>query len=447
MESEGIELLRAAPASDPRYGHLGCSAAEDAEEVLALLRGRCFDWMIVDHYALDASWEAKLRTVAERMLVIDDLADRQHDCDVLLDQNFYSDMEDRYDSRIAASTRALLGPKYALLRPDFAAARNNVSVRDGQVRRILVFFGGVDLGGYTGAAIDALADAHLGDIAVDVVVGGSHPFQAEVDAKCAAHGYALHVQTSRMAELMAQADLALGAGGVATWERCCVGLPAIVFEVADNQRQLVQDAALAGIVYAPDCDAPNAKRMTLHLRALMNNSRMLAGLSHRGMSLVDGKGVSRVLHAMGITGVVVRRAVNDDIRAMFEWRNQPEVRNNSRTQAAIDWPTHLAWTQAALADVRKILLVGERDGQAIGVVRFDLDGDAAEVSIYLAPGLAGQGAGSDLLSAAEDWLLRAAPHVAQLNAEVLSGNDRSHGLFRRGGYQCASTTYQKRLNR
>ena len=448
LQCEGFGVVRMAPAlDDGSYGNLGCSPQQDAEETIAVTSGRRFDWLVVDHYGLDAAWENRMRAIAARILVIDDLANRRHDCDLLLDQNFYIDSEHRYEHTIAPATRALLGPKYALLRADFAAARNDVSARDGNVRRILVFFGGVDAAGYTGAAIDALSKVSLSNVAVDVVVGGSHPFLTDVQRQCALHGYALHVQTTRMAELMARADLALGAGGIATWERCCVGLPTIVFEVADNQQQLVRDAALAGIVYAPDIKAPDPEQIALHVKATVNNSRMLAGLSSRGMSLVDGNGTRRVLHAMGLPGVAVRPAAHEDIRNMYEWRNHPDVRNNSRTQAAIDWPTHLAWTRDALQDPSKIVLIGEQDGQAVGVVRFDIGADAAEVSIYLVPGLAGRGTGSDLLGAAEDWLTRAAPGVAQLNAEVLGGNDRSHGLFRRGGYVLASARYSKRLSR
>jgi RimJ/RimL family protein N-acetyltransferase len=250
-----------------------------------------------------------------------------------------------------------------------------------------------------------------------------------------------------MAELMLNADLAVGAGGSATWERCCLGLPAIVFTVAENQRQLVEDAALAGIVYAPDVQATDPAAIALHVRAVMSNPRLLAAISKRGMEMVDGNGAQRVMHAMDVSAVTIRRAADTDIQSMFEWRNAPEIRAHSRSKSPIDWQAHRAWAEAVLSDSGKMLLIGEHAGRPVGVVRFDVAATQAEVSIYTIPGSGGQGLGSDLLHAAERWLLRDAAQVTHVSAEVLDDNEPSHRLFRRAGYARESTRYRKRLNR
>src|SRR5690606_30061812 len=152
----GSDAVRALP--DPPHAEwLGATQADDADATLAALAGEgTWDWLVVDHYALDARWEARLRSVARRILAIDDLADRRHDCDALLDQNFYADGPARYEGLVPGHCLRLLGPRHALLRPEFGAARARLRERGDTVRRLLVFFGGIDARNLTGAALDAL---------------------------------------------------------------------------------------------------------------------------------------------------------------------------------------------------------------------------------------------------------------------------------------------------
>lgn len=219
---------------------LGTSQAQDAQATLQALADQSWDWIIVDHYALDERWERAVRGSCKKLMVIDDLADRQHDCDILLDQNYYADMQTRYISKAPPHCQLLLGPRYALLREEFRNLRDKVKVRTGDVKKILVFFGGVDSGNYTSLAIQALAELNSMQ-QVDVVIGVQHPNREQIQQACINHGFICHVQTTRMAELMAEADLALGAGGTATWERCAMGLPSIIAVIAENQSKAAMD--------------------------------------------------------------------------------------------------------------------------------------------------------------------------------------------------------------
>jgi len=226
---------------------LGTSQVQDAKATIQALTDHPWDWVIVDHYALDKRWESAVRTNAKQIMVIDDLADRQHDCDVLLDQNFYADMQTRYDAKVPVHCQLLLGPRYALLRNEFRKLREQIKPRTGQVKRILVFFGGVDSDNYTSLAIEALpsiSDA----LHVDVVIGEQHPYREQIQNACLAHGYGCQVQTTRMAELMADADLAIGAGGSACWERCAMGLPSLILVIAENQKKAAKDIDSAGVL-------------------------------------------------------------------------------------------------------------------------------------------------------------------------------------------------------
>ena len=200
--------------------------------------------LVVDHYALDAEWERFLRPSVDRILVIDDLADRPHDCDFLLDQNFYPGMERRYKGLVPPGCKQFLGPEFALLRPEFKKARRKLRRRKGKIRRLLVFFGGTDPGNETAKVLAALSLLNRPELRVDVVVGAKNPHKKAIAETCRSlPGVRFHCQTEKMAELMARADLAVGAGGTATWERLYLELPTVTVAVAANQEETL--AALA----------------------------------------------------------------------------------------------------------------------------------------------------------------------------------------------------------
>jgi RimJ/RimL family protein N-acetyltransferase len=164
------------------------------------------------------------------------------------------------------------------------------------------------------------------------------------------------------------------------------------------------------------------------------------------MQIVDGQGTDRVLRALGASRIVIRPATAADSSNLYGWRNDPVVRAVSRETALIERAGHDAWLVRTLADPQRVLLVGEEGGRPVGVVRFDLAGGDAEVSIYLVPGPTRTGLGSDLLVAAESWLGRTHREVRRVRAEVLGANERSHRLFRSNGYETRSTIYERSVS-
>lgn len=307
LATGGIELAALGnETTEPTGGDLahsrwlGTSQAQDAQATIQALSDQQWDWIVVDHYALDARWESALRDVTKQIMVIDDIADRGHDCDVLLDQNYYVDMQARYEGKVPAHCRQLLGPRYALLRDEFRKLREHVKPCTGAVKKVLVFFGGIDADNYTGLAIQALAALANQSLHVDVVIGAQHPRREQIQQACAAQGYVCHVQTTRMAELMADADLAIGAGGSASWERCCLGLPALLVALADNQVDIAKALDSVGAcIYLGTKETVNT--LTIQ-RAIANLSDMhdhLELISRHAASLVDGMGVERVCQELG----------------------------------------------------------------------------------------------------------------------------------------------------
>lgn len=425
---------------------LGATQADDANATLNLIKNNQYDWLIVDHYALDIHWERSIKPVVKKLMVIDDLADREHDCDLLLDQNFYSDMDTRYVGKVPDKCKALLGPRYALLRKEFAGYRDQTKPRVGGVKRILVFWGGVDANDFTSKTIKALSRITSQKFEVDVVIGDQHPNKEGVVALCCEYGFACHVQTERMADLMANADFAIGAGGGAVWERACLMLPTLSLPIAQHQRKQLEDIALAGLVYTIELEDYPIEKIKSHIEGLIENKALRRLLSVRSAEMVDGKGANRVVkYLRSEMEIHLRKATPHDEQALFEWRNHQKIREISFNKHEIEWEQHCNWFNALLSDNNRVLLIGEYKNKPVGVVRFDLDNDAAEVSIYLIQDVGNEGLGMPLLRSAEKWICQHRTEIKMLKAHVLEGNQVSHKFFIKAGFSAEIRAYYKKL--
>jgi len=453
--------VRALPAADgaardadgPALAHaswLDGSQQGDAGQCGRILaEGPRADWLVVDHYALDARWERSMRASVDRILAIDDLADRDHDCDALLDQNLFPDAEARYNDKVPQRARVLCGPKYALLRKEFALARSALSPRDGILRRAFVCFGSFDPAGQTLRALEAIDAAGIQGLAVDVAIGNDHPRRDAIEAFCRSRpGSGLHVDAANVCDLMARADLAIGASGSMNWERAALGLPSIVTSVADNQHAVAQPLATdLGCIYLGAAADWRPETLAGLLRGLNGTPTLMAALSARAGALADGKGAARVAARLLPELIALRLAQPADCEAVLAWRNDEETRRESHDPRSIDAESHRAWFRRVLDDPGKALLIGERGGEPIGVLRYDLQGEGARalVSIYLVPGNGGHGLGSALLRAGSRWLREHRPAVARVRAEIRPGNRRSIGAFADAGFRPDSLNYALEL--
>lgn len=286
----------------PHAGWLGGDWERDAADTGAALGDVPVDWLVVDHYALDARWESRMRRHCHRLMVIDDLADRRHEADVLLDQNLGRAPGD-YASRVNPSAALMIGPEYALLRPEFARLRETavarVASRDG-LRRILVSMGGVDPSNRTGAVLSALDRVALpGGAEVVAVLGAGAP--AIDDVRALAERLSLPcrvlVDVRDMAELMAGSDLAVGAAGSTSWERCALGVPSVVMVLADNQRGIAEALGRAGAAVPVDDDADGA---SVHraVSGLVANATARHAMAEAALEVCDARGTERVAGVM-----------------------------------------------------------------------------------------------------------------------------------------------------
>jgi len=293
--------------SRSRYlGWLGVSQMDDALEAKKALTCLGFvpDWLVVDHYSLGANWEREMRPSARGIMVIDDLADRPHECDILLDQNLCADYGTRYSGLVPATCVTLLGPRYALLRPEFREARRVRRERGQTPKRILVFFGGSDPQNVTDVALRAIGSLGSSDLQVDVVIGSSSVSRRAVEELCRnMPSCNCHVQPTNMASLMAATDLFVGAGGTTTWERMMLGLPSVVVAIAENQVPIASYLGEMGFLSfvgqfdESDRDGWQARLRKAILDVFSEYPRTLES-ARVGKSLIDGEGVARVTARM-----------------------------------------------------------------------------------------------------------------------------------------------------
>lgn len=452
IESEGffvksLELKNDKNISDKRnYGYyaswLGASLVEDAEDTrLSILSlGGIVDWLVVDHYAIDASWERELHSVSRRIFVIDDLADRSHECNYLVDQNIVENMYGRYQSLVLDSCNALIGPKYALLRPDYHEKRKTFEKRGQTIKRILISFGGTDLLNITTCIINAFLILNINDICLDVVVPSNSVCYSDICDLVASHkNIALHSDLSSLAPLMLEADISIGACGGTTWERLCLGLPSLVIILAENQRKIAEELERRGLVIILG-DYRNVDENTIskRLEEVVANGVDREWVK-RCWECVDGLGTSRICDVFFVEdsdGLVVRLARFDDKDLLFDWANDPTTRMNAFSTEMIPFDTHILWLQSKLDNVEncKLYIIETIKGIPIGQVRLDrIEKNTWELSYLVSPLFRKRGFGKKVIGLAIEYFMLSKCNF-MIVAKVKASNVPSQKIFRNIGF-------------
>jgi len=431
----------------------GISHEADRESTIEILRRFISppDWMIVDHYELDISWEAPVRNWVKKMLIIDDLANRKHDCDILLDQNCCADDRfARYEELVPDGCVKLIGPKYALLRAQFRRIREAVYARTAAVRSLLVFMGGSDTGNVTTRVLHAIKKLNRSNIETHVVIGPANPHRKSIESLASTvENATCHFAVENIAELMASSDLSIGGGGIALWERCCLGLPTLVISVADNQVAGAQELSKQGcIIYSGWHEEVTETLLLEDIKFLLRHPGMLLTVSLRAKDIVDGQGVDRVIRHIepGFDSMRLRRARQDDCKFVYELRNQPEVIKNSFNQSHFTWTCHFDWFTDLLASPSRVLLLAEIEAEPIGIIRYDIRGEDAEISIAVEAQYRGQDIGKSIIFMGNQWLQREKPEVKKVIASIKPENVSSKIMFLKAGFREDYANYSMNLH-
>ena len=297
---ERADEASALKGSDLEYDKwLGCSWQIDAGETNEILKSVQPEWLIVDHYSIDVKWEEALAKDYMNLMVIDDIANRDHSCDILLDQNLFINMKRRYEKHVSSQCLQLLGPKYALLQAEYSQLRVKVKVRNGSTKNLLICFGGSDHNNLTELAFVAAHSFGSEFSSINVVMPSASPFYHQVKKLIKPlKKVNLHCDLPSLAPLMLEADIGIGAGGATNWERLCLGLPSLVITLAENQKQVNQDLHQMGLIeLIGDSETVEIEQVKSSIKSILPRGD-LADWSNRCMLECSGNGAQLVADAI-----------------------------------------------------------------------------------------------------------------------------------------------------
>lgn len=428
---------------------------DDEPRAIEAALGRKADLLVVDHYGRDAAYEKRCRSLALRIMAIDDLAQVPHECDYLLNQNPGTDVN-AYAGLVPRGCVLMVGSEFALLRPEFAAQRQRRAM-PAHVRNIVLSLGAYDRQALGYRLALALAD-RMPDVEFRVATGEDGGAEMPAHPRVRRLGF-----VADMAGLMSSADLVVGAGGTSALERCVLGLPSAVVIVAGNQRpgaRALEAAGAAAIV--GDAEAFDIEAVVSAIVDLARDERRLSAMRAAARAICDGSGaqlVANVLSRKGfrftigaaLASIAARNAMDNarltlrfatpaDIELLFSWQTDPETRRFSRTKLSPTMAEHRAWAKRYFADPEKGLLIVESDEGPVGSLRLDwrdAEGDA-EISIVVSPKFRGRGIGQRMLR-----LLQGIGIGSRMFGHVEAENAASRAAFLKAGFrQSSAVTFE-----
>lgn len=419
---------------------LGATQIQDAEQCTAALNDP-IDWLIVDHYALDKTWQALMQSCYQKLMVIDDLGDRENLCDVLLDQNFGS-TEEKYRDLVPKHCQVLAGSDYTLLRPEFVQWREYSLQRRKKpdLKKLLINLGGVDAENLTTQLLEQLQSCDLPyDIEITAVMGATAPHLKSVERAAQKNKFQVSVKTgvSNMAELMANADLAIGAAGSTSWERCCLGLPTIQLVIAENQKVIAQALSQVGAVIL-------LEQMTDLAEAFNKACAQLKQLSENSAKIADGQGTGRVCGYLskvyfsesGATLIPYCVLSPEQSRFVLQMRNHETIRQWMTHQNVISETDHFEFVGSLINRKDRQFFLAKNGDEVIGTVNFteiNAEKQNAEFGIFANPFLYEKGRGKWLMNLAIDYAI----HVLKLKylkLVVFADNKVAIGLYQKFGF-------------
>ena len=423
-----IEGIKVARLSVPP----GC--AEDAARTSELALEKKAAWVVVDGYQFNSAYQSALRAAGLKVLFIDDNGEAPpYSADLVLNQSVHA-RENLYCDR-AAHTHLLLGPRYILLRREFAFWRKRRFEIAPQARRILVTMGGSDPDNVTEKILRVLLAEP--DLDLTVVLGGSNPHCTDIErlVEQANRPIRLLKDVADMPALMVWADLVVSGAGTTSWEICMMGLPAAFCVLAPNQERIAAElerlGAAVDLGYAGRIPADETRKT---LCELVRSHAKRAKMSARGREIVDGYGAQRVL-AFLWGDPVLRRTIESDCRNSWGWAN-----DGGEHSVPISWERHMEWFRARLADPQSVLYTAvNRQGDPMGMVRYQLEGKHATLSINLGAAFQGKGNGRKMLFLTTEELFQNFGVMA-IDAFVRTSNEASIRLFEGTGFRKAGVT-------
>ena len=428
---------------------LGASQKQDAEHCIKALHNESVDWIIVDSYALDEDWHGSLKPYCSRLMVIDDLANRNYQCDILLDQTFGRDKTD-YMNRVPSNCQRLVSSKYALLRPEFADLRHESLARrkHHELNHLLINIGGIDVTNITEIILDHLKISDLEkELNITIIMGENAPHIQSVRNKAAElkQQTKVLVGVKNMAQIMASADIAIGASGSTTWERSCLGLPSIQLVISTNQEYLAQILHNNKIIKL----IQDVKEISYLLQSAQD---WMKGVGTLCAEICAGLGTSRAFNKMTNKIILLKdfdeielcnytNLDQNDASLALQMRNHEEIRSWMYNQKHIPLPEHLSFIDKLATQTKTRYFLVKQKGHVIGSINFSKIqyGNSVDFGIYVNPLSQSKGLGKVLEAAGCEYAFKDLG-VEKINLEVLESNKKAIDFYTRCGYEFVNKT-------
>lgn len=378
------------------------------------------DLLVIDNYDIDQVYEKHFRSFAKKIMIIDDLANRQHDCDVLLDQTYGRDPND-YKNLVPENCTILAGSDYVLLRKEFIVMRPKAIEKrrnTKEIKRILISMGGSDPDNYTLKALELVKKSGFkGNI--DVVLGfaGNNLEQIKQYVTSMINKVDFHANAN-MAELMYEADLAIGAAGSSVWERCCLGLPQYLIQTAENQ----------------NCNFNSLKELGM-VDSLSNLLLRKDFYKFSEKINIDCFGINRIIISLVINDCLkpinFRKVNMSDKDLIYSWQNIKEVRmyfNNPNPPSLIE---HELWFSSRLKQIENPYWFINYDNKDCGIISltYDHSNKNYNLSWFVIPEKRGNRLGGEALKIAINIV-----KPIKIHASVHKDNIASHKIFKNLGF-------------
>lgn len=352
---------------------------EDAEATINILEKNFVSLVVVDHYSLDYRWERKIKKHTRKIMVIDDLDNRKHECDILLDHNYRSENNAYKKNIINNLCLKLLGLKYLIINKEYVNYKKKVTREN--IKKILIFFGGSDSEKLTELIVGKLIKLDKNKYNVSIVIGINNDRKKSIEKLIKnLNNFKCYESQMNLASMLEKNDLVIGALGMNLWERLCIGTPSVVISKGIDQKIFGKKLASKKCIHLiGHYNEVSEKKIELRLKKFLQ-MKITQSMTSRLQNMVDGCGTERVANELKKIivndfkfNLKVRNSNFRDNDLLFNWANHPSVRANSFTSEPIDKKKHKEWFEKRLNNKKQhAIYIGELDSIPVGQVRFDL---------------------------------------------------------------------------
>ena len=424
-------------ATDEYSRWLGVNQRFDAEEFIALARPENFDGVVVDHYGLGFEWERAVQINFRFVLVLDDLANREHSCNLLVDQSIGRKVS-CYSSLVPQICTLLVGPKYALLRDEFSADLSGSKKQ----YDILINFGGADKDNYTEHVLNMLAmSANMYKHSIKIIIGSDYPYTLGLEGRVDKLGlqFKLVENPNNVAREILECRIAIGAGGVSLLERSALGVPSIVYAIADNQKHICAEYERQGLGAEIRKGSNDEHVQLAFMIDTMLDPQMLSNRSHLNSDFAGASGTDRVVARLLKEFELLTQveATIEDTKFVYDCRYEKTDTSLYVNSSVPSYQCHMNWFAKNLVQKDCVHIIFKCGLEKIGYISLDREKNYYDVSIYVHTKYRSRGFAEIMLSKILDRV-----GTQKLQASVHVKNEASMRVF----LNCAFNVISKEHN-